>query len=54
VIFYLEELILDDKASDDEVELYNFGLRYEYFDLDSKIYRKVVRKMDKLYRGDDF
>lgn len=51
VIDYLEEKLLDDLATDDELGLYIFYKKYGYFDKGLYTYRKLVREMKDIYEG---
>lgn len=45
---YLEELILDDRATDDEIEFYNQCMEREKIDTRSNVYRKIRKELDRL------
>ena len=49
VTSYIEELILDDRATDDEIEFYNECMEREKIDTRSNVYKRIKMKMDKLY-----
>lgn len=45
---YLEELILDDRATDDDIEFYNQCMEREKIDTRSNVYRKIRKELDRL------
>jgi len=54
VISYLEEKILEDKATDDEMEFYEEYIWFGKFNRKSDTYKRLLREMNKEYRGEWF
>jgi arsenate reductase-like glutaredoxin family protein len=52
VISYLEEKILEDKATDEEMEFYEKYIWFGKFNRKSDTYKRLLREMKEEWEGD--